>query len=49
MSYLDTGNESKIANAIGNYDVVGQRGGCEINECFNGFRTKYGEGAHGFC
>ena len=46
---MDIGNESKMASAIGNCDVVGHGGGCEINECFNGCRMKYGEGAHGFC
>ncbi|XVF65276.1 hypothetical protein PTKIN_Ptkin09bG0234600 [Pterospermum kingtungense] len=47
--FITAGNESKMANAIGSCDAVGHGGGCQINECFNGCRTKYGKNAHGFC
>ncbi|OMO63011.1 S locus-related glycoprotein 1 binding pollen coat [Corchorus capsularis] len=38
-----------MANAIGSCDAEGHGGGCEINECFNFCRTKFGQDAHGFC
>ncbi|XVF84600.1 hypothetical protein PTKIN_Ptkin17bG0050400 [Pterospermum kingtungense] len=47
---INAGNESKMmANAIGSCTVEGHGGGCEINECFNGCRVKFGQDAHGFC
>ncbi|XP_039001931.1 putative defensin-like protein 170 [Hibiscus syriacus] len=47
--FIAAGNESKMADAIGSCDVLGHGGGCEINECFNGCRAKFGQDAHGFC
>ncbi|KAK8682367.1 hypothetical protein V6N13_054756 [Hibiscus sabdariffa] len=47
--FIAVGYEPMVANAIGSCTVTGHGGGCEINECFNGCRAKFGQNAHGFC
>ncbi|KAL4309068.1 hypothetical protein GQ457_01G033420 [Hibiscus cannabinus] len=47
--FISAGRESKMVNAVGSCDVFGHGGGCEVIECFNGCRLKFGVDAHGFC